>query len=55
MQSEETAAYWRDKYSREVAAKVSLEIDVARLQQELSDVRESADEMVRDARSQGVP
>ena len=43
------AREWRDKYSREVAAKVTLEIEVARLQHLLVEVRESADRMVKDA------
>jgi peptidyl-tRNA hydrolase len=54
MQSDETAEHWRDRWSREVAAKVSLEIEVARLQQELVDTREIVDEMIRQAHSRDM-
>jgi hypothetical protein len=52
--AEETAEYWRGRWSRQVAATVALEAENVQLRSDLAAVREAADEMVRDAYSRGM-
>lgn len=47
--TDQSAEYWRSLYSREVAKKVTLQSEVRHLEGVIEELREAANEMIRDA------